>query len=129
MITVFTNGCFDLLHPGHVQLLHFASTLGDRLVVGVNDDESVDRPVLPLAQRMYMLRAIRWVDAVLSFSEDTALPLLRRLNPRPTVLVKGSDWRDREFPERTWAAERGASIVFFERALAVSTTAILGVKL
>ena len=93
MILVFTNGVFDLLHAGHVRLLEFARSHGDRLVVGVNSDASVrrikgpDRPIIPVEERVEILRSLRCVDKVRIFDEDTPVPLIRRL--RPDVLVKG----------------------------------------
>ena len=93
---VFTNGCFDLLHPGHVRYLKEASELGDLLVAGINTDRSVrnlkgpGRPVLALEERSEVLLALRSVHAVVPFDEDTPLELIRRV--RPHVLVKGGDW-------------------------------------
>lgn len=93
---VFTNGCFDLLHPGHVASLMAAKAFGDLLVVGLNDDESVrrlkgpSRPLFPLEYRKAMLEALKPVDAVVPFGEDTPLALIKAL--RPDVLVKGGDY-------------------------------------
>ncbi len=93
---VFTNGCFDLLHPGHVRLLERASALGRRLVVAVNSDASVRglkgplRPVLPERERAATLAALACVDAVTVFGEETPHALLEAL--LPDVLVKGADW-------------------------------------
>ena len=93
---VFTNGCFDLLHPGHVRLLESARSLGDRLVVAINSDASVrglkgpTRPILPEQERAAVLTALEAVDAVTVFDEETPCPLLEKL--LPDVLVKGSDW-------------------------------------
>lgn len=93
---VFTNGCFDLLHPGHVQYLFTARALGHRLVVGLNDDDSIrrlkgpKRPVNGLADRAYMLAALKPVDLVVPFGEDTPLELILAL--RPDRLVKGGDY-------------------------------------
>jgi rfaE bifunctional protein nucleotidyltransferase chain/domain len=94
---VFTNGCFDLLHPGHVALLESAKKLGDVLVVGLNSDASVrrqrkgpGRPVMPARDRAVMLAALAAVDYVTVFSEDTPLATIRLL--KPGVLVKGADW-------------------------------------
>jgi len=95
---VMTNGCFDLLHAGHVAYLEQARSLGDRLLVAVNDDASTarlkgpGRPVNPLSQRMRVLAALRAVDWVVGFAEDTPENLLRRL--RPELLVKGGDYSD-----------------------------------
>lgn len=95
---VFTNGCFDLIHAGHVAYLREARALGDRLLVGLNSDSSVrrlkgpDRPVLGERARAAVLGALRWVDAVVLFDEETPLELI--LQVRPDVLVKGGDYTD-----------------------------------
>ncbi len=94
---VFTNGVFDLVHRGHVASLAAARDKGDRLVVGVNDDDSVrrlkgpSRPLAPLEDRMAVLAALRAVDLVTPFAEDTPEELIRAL--RPDILVKGADYR------------------------------------
>jgi D-beta-D-heptose 7-phosphate kinase/D-beta-D-heptose 1-phosphate adenosyltransferase len=94
---ILTNGCFDILHPGHIEYLEQARALGDRLIVAVNDDESVRRlkgparPVNPLSHRMRMLAALACVDWVLPFSEDTPARLIGNL--LPDILVKGGDYR------------------------------------
>jgi rfaE bifunctional protein nucleotidyltransferase chain/domain len=93
---VFTNGCFDLLHPGHVRLLERARDHGDVLVVAINGDASVarikgpERPILPETERAATLAALAAVDAVTVFTEDTPCALLEKL--LPDVLVKGADW-------------------------------------
>ena len=93
---VFTNGCFDLLHVGHVRSLEQARSFGDRLVVALNRDASVrrlkgpDRPVIPERQRAELVAALRCVDWVVLFGEDTPRALIRAL--RPQVLAKGGDW-------------------------------------
>ena len=94
---VFTNGCFDLLHVGHVRSLEQARGLGDRLIVGVNRDASVRRlkgrarPIVAERQRAEMLAALRCVDGVVLFGEQTPLALIRTV--RPDVLAKGGDWK------------------------------------
>jgi D-beta-D-heptose 7-phosphate kinase/D-beta-D-heptose 1-phosphate adenosyltransferase len=94
---VFTNGCFDLLHPGHIRLLSKAAPLGDVLTVAINDDASVrrlkggDRPVYPVRERAEILLALRWVDFVIIFAEDTPLETIQRV--RPDVLVKGAEYK------------------------------------
>jgi len=93
---VFTNGCFDLLHPGHITYLNDAKALGDVLILGLNDDASIQRlkgdtrPINPLHDRAVMLAALKSIDAVVAFSEDTPLKLITAL--MPDVLVKGGDY-------------------------------------
>jgi D-beta-D-heptose 7-phosphate kinase/D-beta-D-heptose 1-phosphate adenosyltransferase len=93
---VFTNGCFDLFHAGHLRVLEYCKRRGDILVVGLNTDASVRRlkgprrPIMPLADRAALVAALKPVDFVTSFAEDTPFDLIRRL--RPDVLVKGGDW-------------------------------------
>ncbi|HMZ26449.1 MAG TPA: adenylyltransferase/cytidyltransferase family protein [Elusimicrobiota bacterium] len=93
---VFTNGCFDLFHAGHLKVLNLAKRAGDLLVVGLNDDRSVrrlkgpKRPILPLKDRAALMGALKDVDYVTWFGEDTPHDLIRRL--KPEVLVKGGDW-------------------------------------
>lgn len=93
---VFTNGCFDLLHPGHVRLFEAARACGDKLCVAINSDASVarlkgaERPILPEGERARTIAAFAAVDAVTCFEEDTPCELLKKL--LPDVLIKGSDW-------------------------------------
>jgi len=97
---VFTNGCFDLLHPGHIHQLREAKAQGDFLIVGLNSDASTrrlkgeGRPVLPQDARRELLEAIRYVDAVVIFDEDTPEALIREV--RPDVLVKGAEYEIRD---------------------------------
>ncbi len=97
---VFTNGCFDLLHAGHVRLLNWARSQGTLLIVGLNSDESVRRlkgahhPIMPQADRKFLLQNLRCVDSVIIFDEDTPHRLI--LGLRPLVLVKGPDYRGKE---------------------------------
>lgn len=93
---VFTNGVFDILHAGHIAYLESAAALGNKLIIGVNDDDSVrrlkgeTRPINALASRLYLLASLSCVDAVIPFSEDTPLELIKQL--RPDILVKGGDY-------------------------------------
>jgi D-beta-D-heptose 7-phosphate kinase/D-beta-D-heptose 1-phosphate adenosyltransferase len=97
---VFTNGCFDLLHPGHLRLLERAASLGDRLIVAINSDDSVrrlkgeGRPVYPSAERAELLLAVRWVDLVTVFDEDTPLQTIEQVHP--DVLVKGDEYLQKD---------------------------------
>ncbi|MDQ6960185.1 MAG: D-glycero-beta-D-manno-heptose 1-phosphate adenylyltransferase [Mariprofundaceae bacterium] len=94
---VFTNGCFDLLHPGHIDYLEKARVLGDVLIIGLNDDDSIrrlkgySRPVNSLPNRARMLAALKSVDMVVAFPENTPLKLIKLLTP--DVLVKGGDYK------------------------------------
>jgi D-beta-D-heptose 7-phosphate kinase / D-beta-D-heptose 1-phosphate adenosyltransferase len=126
---VFTNGCFDILHVGHVDYLRFARAQGDVLLVGVNDDASVrrlkgaERPVHGLEDRMAMLAALEMVDAVTSFGEDTPEKIVERVSP--DVLVKGEDWRDKGVVGREWVEAHGGKVVLAPLVSGRSTTGIL----
>ncbi len=125
---VFTNGCFDLLHPGHVSLLHQAHQLGDRLIVGLNTDASIrrlkgtQRPILPAADRAAILSALADVDLVVFFDEDTPRKLIERL--RPDILVKGADYRIEEVVGREIVEAYGGSVCLVDILAGHSTTAI-----
>ncbi|MBK7269784.1 MAG: D-glycero-beta-D-manno-heptose 1-phosphate adenylyltransferase [Flavobacteriales bacterium] len=127
---VFTNGVFDLMHRGHVTYLEEAAALGDRLVIGLNSDASVkrlgkgtDRPLNDQDSRATVLSALRCVDAVVIFDEDTPLDLITSV--RPDVLVKGGDWS----PERMVGADlvkaAGGSVHSLPLVEGFSTTALL----
>ena len=126
---VFTNGCFDLLHPGHVRYLAAARALGDLLVVGLNDDDAVrrlkgpGRPVLRLAERAEVLAALAAVDHVLVFREDTPLPVIEALVP--DVLVKGADWAADEIVGRDVVLAHGGRVERIDLVPGVSTTEII----
>ena len=126
---VFTNGCFDLLHVGHVRSLAQAKRLGDRLLVALNSDASVrrlkgrGRPAVPARQRREILAALESVDWVVTFSEDTPLSLIRAL--RPEVLAKGGDWRLSEIVGRREVESWGGRVVRLRRVPGASTTRIL----
>lgn len=123
---VFTNGVFDLLHPGHVDVLLAARGLGDALVVGVNTDASVRRlkgparPVRGERDRAYVLAALQAVDAVVLFDEDTPLELIRAL--RPDVLVKGGDYAMESVVGASEVLARGGNVVIVPLTPGYSTT-------
>lgn len=112
---VFTNGCFDLLHVGHLSLLEAARALGDVLVVGINADSSVrrlkgpGRPVVPEAERAEVLLALECVDRVAIYAEDTPLAVITALGP--DVLVKGADWAEDEIVGRDEVVGGGGRVV------------------
>lgn len=127
---VFTNGVFDVLHAGHIDLLEFCKTSGDYVVLGINDDASVkrlkgdDRPIYPLAERMEILAAVMFVDFVVPFSEDTPLELINRLH-RVDVLVKGGDYLPHEVVGRKEVEEAGGKLLLFDFKTQASTTGLL----
>jgi D-beta-D-heptose 7-phosphate kinase/D-beta-D-heptose 1-phosphate adenosyltransferase len=126
---VMTNGCFDLLHPGHIDYLERARALGDRLIVAVNDDASVmrlkgpQRPIQPLATRMRMLSALACVDWVVSFAEDTPERIYQRV--LPDVLVKGGDYAGREIAGAQGVRAAGGEVRLLEFVAGYSTTALI----
>lgn len=126
---VVTNGCFDILHVGHIQLLQEAKEHGDILIVLVNTDESVkrlkgdNRPVNSLEDRMTMLRAIQWVDLVIPFHEDTPLKVIEDL--KPDVLVKGGDYQLKDIVGADFVISRGGNVVIVPVVDGKSTTNIL----
>lgn len=127
---VFTNGVFDILHMGHVSYLQQASKLGHRLIIGINGDASVkrlgkggDRPLNTEANRAGVLAALRCVDAVVIFHEDTPLELISQL--RPDVLVKGGDWSLDRIVGADVVTAGGGSVFSLPLVEGLSTTALL----
>jgi D-glycero-beta-D-manno-heptose 1-phosphate adenylyltransferase len=127
---VFTNGVFDLLHPGHVRYLQHARGLGNALVVAVNSDRSVragkgpGRPITPEHERAEVLGALRCVDAVVVFDEETPHAIISRI--QPDVLVKGADWGEHDIVGRDVVEARGGRVVRAALAPGHSTTALIG---
>ncbi len=113
--TVFTNGCFDILHRGHIHLFHEAKKLGDILIVAVNDDSSIrkikgpTRPIFPLEERMEVLDAIAEIDFLVSFSEETPREIITSL--LPDVLVKGGDWKPEEVVGKKEVEQAGGEVI------------------
>lgn len=126
---VMTNGCFDILHAGHVGYLEQARQLGDRLIVAVNDDASVrhlkgpTRPIVPLQRRMAVLAALRSVDWVVAFSEDTPERLICRVTPH--VLVKGGDYLPEQIAGNACVREKGGEVVVLDFEPGCSTSEIV----
>ena len=110
MKTVWTNGCFDILHPGHMELFKIAKSLGDRLIVGIDDDKKVymdkgpNRPINPLTFRKAMLEANKHIDIVIPFGSRQELEQLIELYS-PDILLVGGDWRDGDVVGRQYAKE------------------------
>jgi D-beta-D-heptose 7-phosphate kinase/D-beta-D-heptose 1-phosphate adenosyltransferase len=126
---VFTNGVFDLLHPGHVRYLGEARALGEALIVGINSDSSVrankgpDRPITPEQERAELLAALRSVDAVTIFDEPTPYALISAV--QPDVIVKGADWRLDHIIGRDVVEARGGRVVRVELAKGFSSTRLI----
>jgi rfaE bifunctional protein nucleotidyltransferase chain/domain len=126
---VFTNGVFDLLHPGHLRYLRQARRLGDVLIVGLNADGSVrrnkgpDRPITPEQERAELLAALDCVDAVVIFEEDTPAEIVRLV--QPDILVKGADWPADQIVGRDTVEARGGKVVLVPTEEGHSTTDIL----
>jgi len=127
---VFTNGCFDLLHRGHVDYLEQAAALGASLIVGVNSDASVkrlnkgeDRPVNPLEDRLALLAALRCVSLAAPFDDDTPAQLIRQI--RPDHLVKGGDWPTDKIVGADFVAEYGGQVHSIPFRFQRSTTDLL----
>ena len=126
---VFTNGCFDILHIGHIKLLHAAAKEGDRLVVGLNSDRSVKqlkgekRPIVPEEERAALLSSITGVDLVVLFDEETPLNLIRMF--QPDVIVKGGDYTPQTVVGHDIVVDRGGSVVIVPLIDGISTTKVV----
>lgn len=125
----FTNGCFDIVHAGHVEYLAWARSQGDALIVGLNEDDSVRRikgaarPIVAFAQRAAVLLALRSVDAVVGFGERTPETLLDRI--RPDVHVKSDQYAEEDLPERTVVRRHGGRIALAPHVDGTSTTDLI----
>jgi len=128
-VVVFTNGVFDLLHPGHVRYLQAARAEGDALIVGVNSDRSVrankgpDRPITPEHERAELIAALAAVDAAVVFDDETPHALIAAL--QPDVLVKGADWAADQIVGRDIVEARGGRVVRATIEPGYSTTALI----
>jgi rfaE bifunctional protein nucleotidyltransferase chain/domain len=126
---VFTNGCFDILHVGHLRYLAEAKKKGDILVVGLNSDSSVKelkgekRPVIPEDERAEMLAALEMIDYVVIFNETTAINIIKELEP--DIYVKGGDYRIEELPEAEVVKESGGRLELVAEVKGASTTNIV----
>jgi rfaE bifunctional protein nucleotidyltransferase chain/domain len=127
---VFTNGCFDILHRGHVEYLQEAAAMGDRLVIGLNSDSSVkrqnkgpERPLNDEQSRAKVLAALRLVDAVVIFDQDTPLELIQAVGP--DVLVKGGDWSEDRIVGADLVKARGGEVRSLKLVEGFSTTSLV----
>lgn len=128
-LIVFTNGCFDILHVGHIRYLKKAASLGDKLVLAVNSDSSVkklkggSRPFVPEAERLEMLAALEMIDYLILFSEIDARALLEEIKPQ--LYVKGGDYRIEDLPEAETVYNYGGKIILISEVKGKSTTNII----
>lgn len=126
---VFTNGCFDILHRGHIEYLSYAKDLGDILLVAINSDESVkkikgtNRPINSLNDRMFLLASLVFVDYVTYFEETTPIEILKKI--QPNIHVKGGDYRKEDLPERSIIESYGGTIQILPFIEGYSTTNII----
>jgi D-beta-D-heptose 7-phosphate kinase/D-beta-D-heptose 1-phosphate adenosyltransferase len=126
---VFTNGCFDLLHVGHIRYLRKARSLGDILVVGLNTDRSVrqikgeKRPIVPQGERAEVLAALEFVDYVVLFDEPDPFALIEKV--RPTILVKGADWPKDKIIGRDVVEKAGGRVVRIPLVPGASSTGVI----
>ncbi len=129
-VVVFTNGVFDLMHPGHIQVLERARAEGDCLIVAINDDDSARRlekgsarPIMSLAARMRVVAGMESADCVLAFAEDTPEYIIGELEP--DVLVKGSDYRGKTLPGEPKVLSHGGRVVLVPLVEGYSTSSII----
>ncbi len=126
---VFTNGCFDILHIGHVDYLKKAKKLGDILIVGINSDESIKkikgnkRPILPLNSRMAILDSFKFVNYVIPFDEETPIKIIKKI--KPNIHVKGGDYKIEEILEKEEVEKNGGKAIVIPLVYKISTSKII----
>jgi len=126
---VFTNGCFDILHLGHIELLKYAKSLGDVLVVGLNSDKSIKRlkgdkrPINDELTRKTILESLKFVDSVIVFDEDTPLELIKQI--KPNIIVKGGDYKKEDVVGYEFEKMGLLKVELFNYIANVSTTSII----
>jgi len=129
---VFTNGCFDILHYGHLRLLYESKKLGNKLIVALNDDESVKRlkgrgrPIHNQEQRIFGISSIIFVDLIILFSEDTPIKIIKELNP--DILTKGGDYSMDEVVGKKEVVDSGGEVILIPLAKGLSSSKILSKK-
>lgn len=128
-ILVFTNGCFDLIHRGHIEYLNEAKKLGDKLIVGLNTDHSVKRlkgekrPIFTLMDRAFLLDNLKAVDFVIPFNDDTPINLIETI--RPNILVKGGDYKPEDIVGYEQVISYGGKVLTIPFVKGYSTTSII----
>jgi rfaE bifunctional protein nucleotidyltransferase chain/domain len=128
MKTVFTNGCFDIVHIGHISLLEYSKSLGDKLIVAINSDKSIqklkgkDRPINNESDRKKFLESIKWVDEVIIFDDETPIDIINSL--KPSIIVKGGDYKKEDVVGFHLEKQGISSIIIFPTINGKSTTSI-----
>ena len=126
---VFTNGCFDLIHLGHIEVLARSSDLGDKLIIGVNSDLSIkklkgeNRPIIEESSRIRQLSALEFVDAVILFDEETPIKLIETI--KPDVITKGGDYTAKNVVGKEVVSQKNGEVVIIPLTQGYSTTSIL----
>ena len=126
---VFTNGCFDILHRGHIDLLKEAKKLGDILIVAINTDDSVKkikgnkRPIFPLKERIEVVDKVKYVDIVVPFHEKTPIKIIKEI--QPNIHVKGEDYKSKEIPEKKYVLKYGGEMKLIKFKNDISTSKII----
>ena len=126
---VFTNGCFDLIHLGHIEILARSSDFGDKLIIGINSDLSIkklkgkNRPIIEESSRIKQLSALEFVDAVVLFDEDTPLKLIESI--KPNVITKGGDYKAKNVIGNEVVSQKNGEVVIIPLTQGFSTTSIL----
>ena len=126
---VFSNGCFDIIHPGHAQYLAQAAALGDRLIIVINSDNSVtrlkgsSRPIIPEKERCLLLASFQFVDAVCIFDEDTPLNLIKSI--KPDILVKGKDYSVEQIVGADFVLQNGGKVETIDMVEGFSTSILI----
>lgn len=128
-VIIFTNGCFDIVHAGHIDYMNKAKKLGDILIVGVNSDNSVrrikgdTRPIVDLDNRLRLLQGLSVIDYLCVFDDDTPLELIKKV--RPDILVKGEDWKDKGVVGEDFVKTYGGRVELIRLLPGISTSIII----
>jgi len=126
---VFTNGCFDIIHLGHIELLAKSADLGDKLIIGINSDSSIKalkgetRPILGENSRAIIIAALNFVDAVVVFNERTPIEIIKKIQPE--IIVKGGDYKENDVVGKDFISQYGGKVIILPLTKGFSTTSVL----